>query len=302
MGTKAEFDEDELAGLSEAERAAMADDDAGDGDGDGNDDAGGDDGADAAGTDDAGDNDAGDAAGDDAGAADAGTGADEGADDTAGDQATVDADPKFVPQFAVAPPENYDARVSEINAKITGLREQMESGELTLSQYEEQKDALVEERSDLKSQKQMADFAEQQNAEQSNLLWEHEQKKFFRSEANQAYMKDSLLFATLNTAVKAIANNPKNAAMGPDEVLAEADKQVRARMVVGDKPTPKPKVQERQIDRTKLPPTLHGLPSAEIPETGESTEFAYLDKLTGMDLERALAKMTPEQEARYLQG
>lgn len=211
------------------------------------------------------------------------------------------ADPKFVPQFAVAGVENYDVKVGEINTKITGLREQMESGELTLSEYEAQKDALVEERSELKHQQRMADFAESQNAEQSKVLWEHEQKKFFKTEANQAYMKDTILFSVLDAAVKTIANNPKNAAMGPDEVLAEADRQVRARMLVpGDKPKPKPL--DRTIDRSKLVPTLHGLPSAEIPETGIDAEFGYLDKLQGMDLERALAKMSPEQEARYLQG
>lgn len=51
-----------------------------------------------------------------------------------------------------------------------------------------------------------------------------------------------------------------------------------------------------------IPPTLSGLPAAAPAASGDGGEFDHLAKLDGMAFERALAKMTPDQQARYLAG
>ena len=51
-------------------------------------------------------------------------------------------------------------------------------------------------------------------------------------------------------------------------------------------------------DRSQFPPTLAAVPAAA--DATITTEFAQLDGLTGSSLERALAKLTPEQQDRYL--
>jgi hypothetical protein len=51
-------------------------------------------------------------------------------------------------------------------------------------------------------------------------------------------------------------------------------------------------------DRSGLPPTLAGVPAAADAAVGH--EFAHLESLEGSALERALARMTPDQQERYL--
>ena len=51
-------------------------------------------------------------------------------------------------------------------------------------------------------------------------------------------------------------------------------------------------------DRSTLPPTLAGVPAAADASVG--SEFAHLDGLEGTALEKALARMTPDQQERYL--
>ncbi|WP_159917920.1 hypothetical protein [Pantoea sp. 18069] len=51
-------------------------------------------------------------------------------------------------------------------------------------------------------------------------------------------------------------------------------------------------------DRSALPPTLAGVPAAADSAVGN--EFAHLDGLEGSALERAIAGMTPAQQDRYL--
>jgi len=51
-------------------------------------------------------------------------------------------------------------------------------------------------------------------------------------------------------------------------------------------------------DRSTLPPTLAGVPAAADAAVG--SEFAHLDGLEGTALEKALARMTPDQQERYL--
>lgn len=52
------------------------------------------------------------------------------------------------------------------------------------------------------------------------------------------------------------------------------------------------------VDRSTLPPTLAGVPAAADASVG--SEFAHLDGLEGTALEKALARMTPDQQERYL--
>lgn len=91
------------------------------------------------------------------------------------------------------------------------------------------------------------------------------------------------------------------------EALAEAQALVLRRF---GKPQPAPvaaaepaRAAERMrrpalADRSGLPPTLAGVPAAADAAVGH--EFAHLESLEGSALERALARMTPDQQERYL--
>ena len=52
--------------------------------------------------------------------------------------------------------------------------------------------------------------------------------------------------------------------------------------------------------RGRAPPTLGDVPAAAETGAGKDDKFTDLDRLSGMDLERALARLTPEEERQYL--
>ena len=63
-------------------------------------------------------------------------------------------------------------------------------------------------------------------------------------------------------------------------------------------PTAPPVRKPAAADRSALPPTLAAIPAAADASVGN--EFAHLDGLEGTALEKALARMTPDQQERYL--
>ena len=62
--------------------------------------------------------------------------------------------------------------------------------------------------------------------------------------------------------------------------------------------TAKPARQPKPVDRSTFPPTLANVPTAA--DASITSEFAHLDGLEGSSLERALARLTPDQQERYL--
>ena len=60
----------------------------------------------------------------------------------------------------------------------------------------------------------------------------------------------------------------------------------------------KPARQPKPVDRSTFPPTLANVPTAA--DATISSEFAHLEGLDDSTLERALARLTPEQQERYL--
>jgi hypothetical protein len=212
---------------------------------------------------------------------------------------------EFMPVYDAKPVEGYDAKMAEYASQKKGLREQLNNGDITLDEYEEKKDAIVAEEQALRESNLKAQISSEQRNQTAMQRWEWEQEKFFGEEGNGIY-KDRYVLQAFDLAVRDLANDEKNAQRSPAWFLQEADRIVRERfnIVAKKEDAPiqpkgeKPK-RGREPDLSKIPKTLANLPNAELAETG-GDEFAYLEKLDGIELERALRKLTPEQEARYL--
>lgn len=307
-----EVSTDELAGLGPEEIKALKGDEAGDDDTT-DDDATGSDGDDG---DNDGDDDAGAGNDDDQAGAEAAAAATAEAEAAAAEAAAAAENKdesgkpelrEFQAELAVNLVENYDQKMKDIGDKRNDLAAKLKTGEIELEDYLVQDRTLQTEETDLRIQQSTAENNQHQNLKIAEQRWMWQQEQFFEAEKNSIY-KDPIIESALNTAVKNLASDPANVNRSGMWFLTEGDRLVRERFNLGKPPADdkggaddkgKGKDASRKPNLTEVPPTLGNLPAAESSETG-ADEFAHLDKLSGMDLEQALARLTPEQTDRYL--
>lgn len=306
---KIDFEDDELAGLSESERAALEDDgedeeilksiasedEQGDDEKEEDDDLPDGDVKTSADEDD--EHDEGEGEGADAAGADGD--ADPGVTPPAAPAAPrEEAPPEFQPQFTAAVPEDLAARLEGVNQRFGELQQKLEDGEISVADYVVQNQALVDERMALKLAEEQAKWADAQNKNVEAQRWKWDVDRFYESEAAKIY-KDPILGGALDMALRQLVSEPANEKRSGAWLLAEADRLVRERMNLGSTQRPNPaRKDDRHPDLSSVPKTLANLPAAELSETG-TDEFAYLDKLTGMALEDAVSRMSEEQKERW---
>lgn len=318
MNTNNTEQEHDLSGLSPEEMAALNADENGsiedlkeianlNLDADGNQDQGNN----GAGEGDNGDDDGNDGGSDqggqgDAGAQAAGEGAATETNNQGNDDDGDDGQQEFNHNYHVAPVENFDEQIKAIADEKIALRAQLTAGDIELDAYEDQKDQLIAKEQALREQNLKATIAQEQAQQNNQARWQWEQERFFGSKDNEIY-QDKYLMVMLDAAIKDLANLPENASRNGAWFLQEADKIVRAR-TGNTKEQAQPNAGEnqnnqaaanRKPDLNKIPKSLGNLPSADLNDTG-SDEFSHLDRLEGMELEMALAKMPKDQQQRYL--
>lgn len=272
MDPKHGVTEDELEGLSDEERAALEDE--------------GDDGND------------GKPAGDPP--------ADPPADDKEAkpaDGAADDAPPADEGDTPFAVPFHHDAKVKpeEAKARLDTLQKQFDDGEIDMPTFLAQRDgvmaAVIEDR--------VATNISAKSQEQTAIaLWQRARDEFL--DDHEAY-KDPVLYDALDARVKALASDPENDKLSDKQLLNKAHQEVAARFKVADTPTPAVDPKKALADKRKpnlkdVPPNIAGIPAA-AENVAADDEFADLDKLATQDTalyEQRLAKLTPEQQARYL--
>ena len=210
---------------------------------------------------------------------------------------------EFVPAFAVPAVTDFEGKMAALAAREVALREQLAAGDLDIAAYDAEKTAIIEGRADLRSEQRFASFAAEQNEQNQKARWQWEQSRFFEQDSSTVY-KDPILFAALDASIKALAHQPENANKSSSWFLTQADSAVRK--LFGGLGAPaqapaapaKPPVSLLQ----NIPATLAAVPAAALPETGGGDEFAKLERLSGMDLERQLARMAPDEVTRYLRA
>lgn len=264
--------DDEMDGLSDEERAALADEDL---DRDREDDPDEGD-ADLADADDA------DEEGDD--------------DDEPEAQAAVQAQqPEFQPVYQASPVPDYAERMGQIAAANKEIAQGYENGDFDLEEFQLRQRKLTELEWELREANLKATLAAEQRQQGLAQRWQWEQDRFFGMPEHKAYREDPVIGPAFGAAVQLLAADVANDAKPMSWFLEEADRITRSRFRVGPETT----APRRGRSRPAGPPTLGGLPAAAIPETGVD-EFSKLDRLGGMELEMALAKLTSAEADRYL--
>jgi hypothetical protein len=212
---------------------------------------------------------------------------------------------EFVTQYVVQAVEGYDDKMAAFKDQKADLRKQLNDGDLSLDDYDAKKDEIVAQEQELREQKLKADIAADQNEQNAVARWKWEQEKFFADESNAIY-KDKLVMAAFDTAVRDLGNAEENANRNGAWFLNKANEMVRERFNMGKavevaspKETPQPKDSGRKPDLSVVPKTLSHLPSADVAKTGEVGEFDHLDRMSGLELERAVSRLSEAERERY---
>lgn len=211
---------------------------------------------------------------------------------------------EFVTQYVVQAVEGYDDKMTTFKDQKAELRKQLNDGDLSLDDYDAKKDEIVAQEQELREQKLKSDIAAEQNEQNAVARWKWEQEKFFADESNSIY-KDKLVMAAFDTAVRDLGNAEENANRNGAWFLNKANEMVRERFNMGkavEVVPPKeitPKESGRKPDLSVVPKTLSHLPSADVAKTGEVEEFDHLDRMGGLELERAVGRLSEAERARY---
>lgn len=210
---------------------------------------------------------------------------------------------------------NYDIERGVLLDERKELRSQHREGLISFEEYEEKLDAINDKINALDRAKADADAALRHNeaVQRAQYMWAIERvKKECLSSDNIDYDKSPTLMAMWDTHVKALAVKEENATKPAEWFLRRAHELVKedikhaASLILGQKQEQKQTtpVKDAVAARVKTETRLRGL--GELPTAGKSDvgddEFAALDSLSGIELERALAKMPEDKAAKYLRG
>lgn len=307
---ESEFTEEQQAAMADIAGEEGADDEAEDGDDDGAE------GSAAAPIEGAGSDD--DATGDKgaAAAAAAPAASSAGAEEADDEDAVV-----FVPRYKVDLPEDFDDQVKAINDEKLVLQQKFQDGDLDAAAYQNEIDWLNEKRDKLNDLRTRANMAEEMNRQAVQQEWDLSVQRFASKVAKTEgidYAKDEAKWRDLDTFIKVLAADPANADKNYTWFLTEAHRRVKVLhgvAVAKDAPrddndtgkpaaAQKPKANEkpkRPAPVGEVPKNLSQTPGADGPGDVNG-EFSDLDGLEGMELEDAIAKMTPTQRERWLKA
>lgn len=218
----------------------------------------------------------------------------------------------FVPQYTAEVPADAQEQIQTLTKEVDDAFDKLMEGELDKDQYRAIKTRVEAAVDDLKTKALTASIfeqANQQNAMQAaQAEWTRSEAKIFTDAKAEGldYKGKPALLAAFNHNLKALGNDPANENRDAPWFLTEAHKRTKADLgITGAAPAPAPAAptppapKPKGVDLSQVPPTLGRVPPAADP-TVAGDEFAHLSTLTGGDLEKAVAKMTPEQQERWL--
>lgn len=242
------------------------------------------------------------AAQDDAGADDAGDDDPEGKPEPEKKEKPAQEEKPPVADTDVTPaPEVQRAEsvLDKLNADLSALKTKFDEGEIAVDEYIDERDRLS--RAIVKAELK-AELAQESAAKS----WEKSQKDFLGNEASSFLRESDVIFDAFAMQVNKLIADPKSASMSDEALLKAARDKVYAAFRISPESQP-PKKDESAIreakkeaaDRSKAPKTLHGVPAAAPADDTDANPFAYLDRLSGDQLEAAVEKLSPDDRVRW---
>jgi len=149
---------------------------------------------------------------------------DAGADDDDDDD---DDDDTFVARVEVKAVENYDQRMTEFADQFKALDKKYEDGEINVQEYMAESRKVDAARNDIVRLQERAQWADEQNKSNEKTAWDRAQSRFFVR--HKEYGDDPVLFSALDGTVREIASKEGNADRSLSWVLNQAHREVAKR-------------------------------------------------------------------------
>lgn len=207
----------------------------------------------------------------------------------------------IAPQYTVEVPADAKEKIAALKAEDAAAFKRLMDGEIDAEEYQAIKERVEGSVDELKTATLQAEIfrkANEQNAEAAaRSQWQAAETAAmatFKAEGLDYKSRPSLL-AAYNHNLKALGADPKNERRDASWFLTEAHRLTKEDLGFTSvrKNTP------NSVDASELPPTLRSVPVA---ATGavNGDEFAHMRNLDGLELERAHARLTPEQRDRWM--
>ena len=212
--------------------------------------------------------------------------------------------------YSVTVPDDLDTQLADNRKAMHALRRSLNDGDIDADEYEAKLDELEDKRDSLRDLKNRASIAEEMRQQSQADAWLDAINTFVADAAKSPelgiidYTKDTAKQAEFDTFLRAIAAQPGNENRASRWLLEEAHKRM---VVLHSIPTTAAKhgAVNRKPDTSKVVNTLADVPGGAGDADPISNEFAELDKLEGLEYERALSDLktrSPEKHARYLRS
>lgn len=215
---------------------------------------------------------------------------------------------QFRPAYKADLPDGFDAQLAQLQEFDAALTAKFRAGECDVDEFLVEQKAIADARATAERLRTKAEISSEMAAQSTAQEWEHAVEQFIAhaKRIEGVDYHDKKLMKDLDLFVRNIANDPENAGRGFDFFLEEGHKRVKALHSIGGSqpqakaPEEKPaKPAQRKPPVDKLPASLANVPGGDGP--GDvADEFSDIDKLSGMEYERALAGMSKSQRDRYL--
>lgn len=187
--------------------------------------------------------------------------------------------------------------LGQIEQRLVDLEAQYESGELSFKEFRATERTLLRHQREAEGVIQQAQIEARVTQATVQREWSQAVAEFRKDTTNQAF-ESPLTLPMMEAALHELRTQQPNLPAKDQLAQAKLNVQTQLRTLLGLPAdaalTPKAAGAKPSI---KAPPVLSIVPMAENNAIGE---FAALDRLVGLDYEKALGKLTPDQQQRYL--
>jgi hypothetical protein len=215
-------------------------------------------------------------------------------------------------------PEDIGAAIGTVDEQMTALETKMDANEITLREFMSQSRELNNTRQDLVADQREQAILQNANAALGEGDWNSSVATFVSDHPD---FQNPIMMGAFDAALKELYKVPENIGSSHAWYLQTAGRtvleqitpaQAAAENPPDNKGTPQQQAQQAAIAagqtaaqaaaaaRAAVPDTLGGASGGANPDADD--EFSTIDALEGIALEAALAKLTPDQERRYLES